>query len=162
MKKFLLSILFLLVASAASAQTGVTSILLTWDPNPASEGVITYSVNYDGIEQNSQAISCTSVQCQIVIGQVTSGLHNCQVFAANTWGTSPPSGITFTVALPTPPANLRVQKLPQGASTGSNPANAPRSNAPVKSANPPLITIIPNRGVDTPTNKPPTPPTIKK
>jgi hypothetical protein len=76
---------------------------LTWDANPAGDGVLNYVVRLDGVVIGSpvgitQAVTFT-----------TTGAHTLTVVAVNAWGESAPATLAVNVVVPGSPGNLRFQ-----------------------------------------------------
>lgn len=120
MKRVLLAIVFVCVASVASAQTGSANNKLAWDQPAASIAEaqsLTYKLYADGAATASTlpTATCTGATapyaCSVPFPAFTPGSHTVQLSASNAAGESPKSaafGFTFVV-IPASPANIRVQ-----------------------------------------------------
>lgn len=75
----------------------------TWDANPASEQVTSYTVRLDGVVIGTPA---TPGQPFTI---ATAGAHTLSVTAANVWGVGPTATLAFTVVLPSAPNGGRIQ-----------------------------------------------------
>lgn len=123
MKRLLLTLAFLTVATGAYAQTtGTPSSKLVWDqPNVASAAEaqgLAYKYYPDTVTTGTAltGVACVGtppavVSCQVPFPAFTPGSHTLTLTAANVAGESlksTPLAFTFVV-VPTAPANLRVQ-----------------------------------------------------
>lgn len=120
MKRVLLAIVFVCVASVASAQTGSANNKLAWDQPAASIAEaqsLTYKLYADGSATASTlpTATCTGAtapySCTVPFPAFTPGSHTVQLSASNAAGESSKSaafGFTFVV-IPASPANIRVQ-----------------------------------------------------
>lgn len=124
MKKFLLTVLFVIGFSAlAHAQTATSASKFAWDQPNVSGAVeaqsYTYKLYADGSSTGTalSGVTCASagtpavVTCQTAITAFTPGNHTTTVSASNLAGESlksTPLSFTFVI-VPSQPANLRLQ-----------------------------------------------------
>jgi hypothetical protein len=105
-----LALLVALQARVAPAQGVVRAV---WDMNPSTENVLHYYVQLD--EGDPQYIYTAGPQCSVGSNScyadfpITDNLlHTVSNWAANQWGYGPASRISFSLGIPSAPANLRM------------------------------------------------------
>ncbi len=77
---------------------------VTWDANPPSDAVTSYSLWVD-------TGAVTIVLAPLTTGSVTftsAGIHVVHATATNIWGTSPEATLTVNILVPSKPTNLRL------------------------------------------------------
>ena len=100
---------FVLCVEPAMAQTSL-AVRVQWDPNPASDGVLLYTLVVDGGAPLSVPLgACSASLCEQGV-TVSPGSHTFSLTATNQWGTSAPTGVTATITPPSPPKNIRIVK----------------------------------------------------
>jgi hypothetical protein len=85
------------------AQTLPITKTVAWDANPAGDGVLSYTVQLDGVTVGSPTVTTQTVTF------TTAGAHVLRVSATNQWGVSGYTTLTVNVVVPANPANLRLQ-----------------------------------------------------
>lgn len=90
----------------------------TWNPNPASENVVSYTVQLDGATPVVVlASACTPTQCSTTISVPTFGAHTITDFATNQTLTGDPGVIGTPQNGPTASLNFSLNQKP-GAVSG--------------------------------------------
>ena len=120
MTKACTTLLFLLLATIASGQTGTPASKLTWDqtaPDLASAAAYTYLYYPDGATTSVTltAVTCTGTVspfvCQVAFPAFTPGSHTLTLSASNVAGESAhsaPFAFVFVV-VPSVPTNIRIR-----------------------------------------------------
>lgn len=114
MKRVLLVLLFLLFSSEIQAQT--VTLIVQWDPNPATEAVISYQVvltspaNPSIPPQTIQSTVCSPSICQATFTNVGLGTYTASVTATNEWGTGPAGTGTLSIQIPVVVKNIKGKK----------------------------------------------------
>ena len=95
-------LIILLLGTVTNAQTFPLVRTLTWDNEPASAGVINYTVTQNGVVIGNPV---TNTQ-QITIP--AAGTYTWTVTATNAFGTILPGTLTLNVTIPPPPTNFHL------------------------------------------------------
>jgi hypothetical protein len=93
----------------AVAQSPI-AVRIQWDPNPASDGVTSYTVVVDGGSPITVLpTACTTTVCTLG-ASLSIGSHTVSVSATNDWGTGPATTLVKALIVPGAPKNLTIVK----------------------------------------------------
>lgn len=101
MKQILTALLFAALGAAADA----APLVLAWDANPASDGVVSYVV-YEAVAKGAPIVVATSTTTTATL-DAAPGPHTYYVTARNEWESAPSNSVS-TNAQPGKPTGLKV------------------------------------------------------
>ena len=113
MKKIIL--LFVVLFSVAMQAQSTVTLVIQWDPNPASENIVSYNIQITGSSTPPAQVvtpgaACNATVCQAFFNNVPIGNYTASVAATNEWGSGPAGTGTISMTIPTAPKNVRGRK----------------------------------------------------
>ncbi len=117
MKRLSIALLVLVFVSCASlpvlyAQAFPTTVLVSWDANPASDNVSSYTLSIDTIPGSAvdPTTKCIAGTCSASLVVPSTGPHTLHLTASNMWGISPSYDYAFTASAPGKSINIKITK----------------------------------------------------
>lgn len=107
--RYTILVLVSLLAFSIQASAQTTAVRVQWDPNPAADNVLNYTLTIDSAAPINVALtSCTATVCEVP-QTVSNGSHTFTIAAVNQWGSSSTT-ISQVISPPLPPKNFRIIK----------------------------------------------------